>query len=158
MSLIFAPGIYLTLIFRFLDTFFSISPDIVEFPKISGVPYHSSLFCCTELVSALLIFFVRVDSISFLVLTCSSECFTVCSISFTGQFLVFQPRETLAWKIFQLKSQNLHHMVYLKNLEKLLTGVSSSEIIGEEFLLSLNSVSVGWCGADWKFIFLSCSR
>ena len=148
MTLIFAPGIYLTLIFRFLDIFFSISPDIIEFPKISAVPYHFSLFCCTELLSALLIFFVRVDFISFLVLTYSSECFAVCSTLFTGQFLIFEPKETLAWKIFQLQSQNLHQMVYLKNLEKLLTGVSSSEIIGEEFLLSLNSVSVVWCGVD----------
>ena len=33
MSLIFPPGKYLTLILLFLDNFFSISPDIVEFPQ-----------------------------------------------------------------------------------------------------------------------------
>ena len=91
MSLIFAPGKYLVLIFLFLDVFFSISPDIIESPKISILPFlHSSLFCCRELLSALLIFPVGVDSTSFLVLTCSSEYFTACSTSFSGQFLVFE--------------------------------------------------------------------
>ena len=90
MSLIFAPGKYLVLIFLFLNIFFSISPDIIESPKISVVPFlHSSLFCCRELLSALLIFSVEADSTSFLVITCSSEYFTACSTSFSGQFLVF---------------------------------------------------------------------
>ena len=89
----FDPGKYLTLIFLFLDMFFFISPDIVESPKVNLVPsLHSSLFCCTELLSALLIFSAGVDLISF-VLICSSEDFTVCSTSFTGQFLVFELRE-----------------------------------------------------------------
>ena len=59
MSLIFAPGKYLTLIFLFLDIFFSLRPDIVDSPKISVVPFHhSSLFCCTVMLSALLVFFI----------------------------------------------------------------------------------------------------
>ena len=61
MSLIFAPGKYLTLILLFMDIFFSISPDIVESPKKSVVPFlHSSLFCCKVLLSALLMFSVGV--------------------------------------------------------------------------------------------------
>ena len=93
MSLIFAPGKYVTLIFLFLDIFLSISPDIVDSPKISVVPFlHFSLFCCRVLLSALLIFSFGAVWISFLALTCSSECFTVCSTSVTGQFLVFELR------------------------------------------------------------------
>ena len=40
-----------------------------------------------------MIFSVGVDWIFFLVLICSSESFTVCSTSCTGQFLVFELRE-----------------------------------------------------------------
>ena len=93
MSLIFAPGKYLTLIFIFLDIFFSISPDIVESPKISVVPFlHSLLFYCTVLLPALLVFSVGAVWISFLAVTCSSECFGVCPTSITRQFLVFELR------------------------------------------------------------------
>ena len=144
MVLIFAPRKYLTLIFLFPDIFFSISPDIVESPKISEVPFlHSSLFGCTVLLSALLIFSVRADWISFLVLTCSSECFTVCSTSITGQFLVSELRgdsclEGLSITTSKSKPDGL--------LEKpstvlLLRGISCSRIIGEDFFLFLNLVS-----------------
>ena len=55
VSSIFGLGKYLTLIFLFLNIIFSISPDIAESPKISVVPFlHLSLFCCRELLSALL--------------------------------------------------------------------------------------------------------
>ena len=47
------------------------------------------LFCCAELLSALLIFSVVVDWISFLMLNCSSNSFGVCTILSTGKFLAF---------------------------------------------------------------------
>ena len=60
---------------------------------MSIVPFlHYSLFSCTVLLSVLLIFSVGAVWISFLVLTCLSKCFTVCFISITGQFLVFELR------------------------------------------------------------------
>ena len=92
MSLIFAPGKYLTLILLFVDIFFSISPDIAESPQKSVVPFlHSSLFCCKVLLSALLMFSVGVVWIPCLVLTCLLlTCFAVCFTSITGQFLLFE--------------------------------------------------------------------
>lgn len=94
MSLIFTPGRYLALIFLFLDIFFPLSPNIVERLKISVVPFlHTSFFCCTELLSVLLILSVVIDWIS-----CSSEYVMVCSTSFTGQFLVLNFRETSCFK------------------------------------------------------------
>ena len=60
----------------------SFSLHIVQSPKISAGPFlHSSLFCRTVLLSALLVFSVGVVWISFPALTCSSECFTVCPTS-----------------------------------------------------------------------------
>ena len=115
MSLIFAPGKYLTLILLFVDIFFSISPDIVESPQKSVVPFlHSSLFCCKVLLSALLMFSVGVVWIPCLVLTCSLlTCFAVCFTSITGQLLLFELwGETYVWKVYQLQLQNLREMVY----------------------------------------------
>ena len=124
---------------------FSISSDIAESPKIIVVPFlHSSLFCCTALLSALLVFSVGAVWISFLVLTCSSECFAVCSTSITAQFLVFE-----LWGNSCFESLSITASKYTPDclLEKpsialLLTSVLSSQIIGEEFFLLLNSVSV----------------
>ena len=138
MALLPAPGKYRTLIFLFLDIFFSISPHIVESPKISVVPFlHSSLFCCTELLSALLIFSVGVDWISFLVLTCSSKYFTLSSTSFTRQFLVFELRgdSCLEGLSITTSKSTLNGLFEKPSTASLLSGVSSSRIIGEEFFL-----------------------
>ena len=123
MFLIFAPGKYLTLIFLFLDIFFSISSDIIESPKTSGEPFlPSSRFCCRELLSALLIFYVGIN----------------------WSFLVFELRGD-----FYLEGLSITTSKSTPNglLEKpstalLLIDVSSSQIIGEDFFILLNLVSV----------------
>ena len=141
MSLIFGPGKYLTLIFLFLDIFFSLRPDIVDSPKISVVPFHhSSLFCCTVMLSALLVFFI-LDFLS--------------SVNLFVRMLYglpyFNHRAVLSfWTAGRLlfgrfiNYNILHQMVYLKKPSTALlqTGVLSSRIIGEGFFLLLNSVSV----------------
>ena len=141
MSLIFAPGKYLTLIFLFLDIFFSLRPDIVDSPKISVVPFHySSLFCCTVMLSALLVFFI-LDFLS---------CVNLFVRMLYG-LPYFNHRAVLSfWTAGRLlfgrfiNYNILHQMVYLKKPSTALlqTGVLSSRIIGEGFFLLLNSVSV----------------
>ena len=103
--------------------------------------FHSSLFCCTVLLSALLVFSFW---ISFLVLTCSSECFTVCPTSIIGQFLVFelQGGSCLDGLSITTSKSTPDGLLEKSSTALLLTGVLSSRIIGEEFFLLLNSVSV----------------
>ena len=142
MSLIFASGNYRTLVSLFLDIFFSISQDIADSPKISVVTFlHSSLFCWTVLLSALLTFSVWAVWISFLVLTCSPECFTVCFTSITWQFLIFALQgESCLEGLSITTSKSTRDCLLLTAL--VLTGVSSSRIIGAEFFLLFRSVSV----------------
>ena len=86
------------------------------------------------LFSALLIFFVGAVWIFFLLLTCSSECFTVCLTSITGQFLnlVFELRGDYCLEDLSVTaSRSARYGLLLMVL--VLTGVSSSRIIGEEF-------------------------
>ena len=96
------------------------------------------------LLSVLLILSVRAVWISFLVLTCSSGCFTVCPTSITGQFLVFElqgdPR--LEGLSIATSKSTPDGLLEKPSTVLLLTGVLSSRIIGEEFFLLLNSVSV----------------
>ena len=69
MSLIFVPGKYLLFIFFFLDIVFSISPDIVKLPKYKCSAFPTFFIVLMySFLSALLIFSVGVDWISFLVL------------------------------------------------------------------------------------------
>ena len=145
MSLILPPGKYLTLIFLSLDISFSISPDIFESFKISvGRFLHSSLFCCIVLLSAILVFSIGAVWISFLALTCSSECFIVCPTSITGQFLVFELGGDSCLEGLSITTTKSTPDSFLEkpSTTLLLTGVLSSQIIGEEFVLLLNSVSV----------------
>ena len=140
MSLIFAPGKYLTLIFLFLDIFFSLRPDIVDSPKISVVPFHhSSLFCCTVMLSALLVFFI-LDFLS------SVNLFVrmLYGLPYFNHRAVLSFRTAGRLMFGKFINYNiLHQMVYLKKPSTALlqTGVLSSRIIGEGFLL-LNSFSV----------------
>ena len=102
------------------------------------------------LLSALLAFWVGTVFISFLVLTCSSECFMVCPTSITGQFLVFELREDSCLKGLSITtskstSDGLLEKPSTALLLILLTGVLSLRIIREEFFLLLNSVSVEPC-------------
>ena len=130
-SLIFAPGKYLTLIFLFLETFFAISPDIVESLKVSVVPFlHSSLFYFTELFPAVLIVFVGIYWIFFLVFTCSLECSTVCPTSVTRQFIYFEMRGNSCLQglsITTLKS-TLCDLLEKPSTASLLTDISNSQI------------------------------
>ena len=135
MSLIFAPGKYLTLFFLSLDIVFAISPDIVEFPKLNVVPFlHYSLLCCTEFLSVLLRFPVRVDWISFLVLTCSSECFTVCFTSFTGHFFFFEMWGDSCLECLSITSSKSTPDCLSKKYSttSLVTGVSNLQFTGEK--------------------------
>ena len=76
--------------------------------------------------------------------TCSSECFVVCSTSFTGQFLVFelQGDSCLGSLSITTSKSTTDGLLEKPSTASLLTGVSSSRIIGEELFLLLNSVSV----------------
>ena len=132
----------LTLIFLFLNIFFSISLGIAESPKISVVPFlHSSLFCCAVLLSAYMIFSVGAVLISFLGLTCSSECFTVCFTSIAEQFLVFELREYSCLEDLSITTSKSPRDGLLLTV-LVLTGVSNLRIIGKKFFLLLNSVSI----------------
>ena len=73
-------------------------------------------------------------------LICSPECFTVCFTSITGQFLVFELQGDSCLEGLSItKSKSTRDGLLLTVL---VTGVSSSRIIGEEFFLLLSSVSV----------------
>ena len=74
-------------------------------------------------------------------LTCSSECCTVCFTSITGQFLIFELRGDSCLEGLSITtSKSTRDGLLLTVL--VLTGVSSSQIIGEEFFLLFSSVSV----------------
>ena len=134
----------MTLIFSFLDIFFSVSPEIVESPKISVLPFlHSSFFLYRVLVCVS-------DSLCW-----SRLNFLSCVNLFIGMFhclLYFIYRSVLSfWTAGRLLFGSLSITISKSTpdglLEEpstasLLTGASSLQIIGEKFFLSLNSVSV----------------
>ena len=73
-------------------------------------------------------------------LTCSSECFTVCFTSITGQFLVFELQGDFCLEGLSITtSKPTRDGLTLTVLVR--TGASSSQIIGEEFFLFLSLVS-----------------
>ena len=127
--------------------FFSISPDIVSSPKISVVPFlHFSLFCSTGLLSALLVFSVRIYWISFLVLICSSVYFTNWPTSFAGQFFVFELQGDFCLEGLSITTSKSTPDGLLEKLStaSLLTGVPSSRIFREEFFLLLIRFQLNW--------------
>ena len=93
------------------------------------------------LLSALLIFSVCTVWISFLVLTCLLECFTVCFTSITVQFSVFELQGDSCLEGLSITTSKPKRDGLLLTI-LVLTGVSSAQIIGEEFFLLFSSVSV----------------
>ena len=74
-------------------------------------------------------------------LICSSECFTVCFTSITWQFLIFALwGDSCLEGLSITTSKSTRDGLLLTAL--VLTGVSSSRIIGQEFFLLFRSVSV----------------
>ena len=74
-------------------------------------------------------------------LTCSSECFTVCFTSITGQFSIFKLQGDSCLEGLSITTSKSKRDGLLLTI-LVLTGVSSSQIIGEEFFLLFSSVSV----------------
>ena len=76
-------------------------------------------------------------------LSCSSECFTVCPTSIAGQFLVFDLRGGSCLEGLSIKTSKSTPDGLLEKHSKalLLTGVLSSQNIEEEFFTLLNSLS-----------------
>ena len=155
MSLIFAPGKYLILILLFADIFFSISPDIVESPQKSVVPFlHSSLFCCKVLLSALS---VGVVWIPCLVLTCSLlTCFAVCFTSITGSSYFLNCGERLMFGRFINYNFKIYTRWFTTNAFSTTRCIKFANYwtgIFSFIKFDFSWTKLEWRGVVWKFLF-----
>ena len=157
MSLIFAPGKYLTW-FSYFWTSFSLYVQILSTPPKS-VLYLSTILHCFAVQWCCLRYWYFSFWISFLALTCSSECCMVCPTSITWQFLVF---ELLGDSCLEGSSIATSKSTLDGLLEKTLNGFIRNRCINfanywrgifSFIKFGFSWTELEWCGVGLKFPF-----